>query len=171
MSIIKLSDFDKGRYRIPRNQNQNDDLQIQIDYVENYYLKRLFGIELYELFIEDLALPTVDEPTAARFVKVYNPFDYQDSDEEIYSSEGIKEMLKGLIYFYYIRDLDKKPTSVGTKQTESDNSKNVSPISIAISRYNEAVDTFRAIQLYMDVFDNSQYPEYKGICIEKAHGF
>lgn len=172
MSILKLTDFDQGRYKIPLNPVQGPDLQIQIDYVENYYLKRMFGIELYDLFVIDLAAPTAGDPTDPRFVKVFNPFDFQDTNEIIYSSEGIKEMLKGLTYFYYLRDLNKRTTTVGTTVAKSANSENVDALFANVtSRYNEGIDTLWTIQRYMVDFNSADYPEYKGVLVEKVYQF
>jgi len=172
MSILNITDFNSGRYKIPLNPEQNTDLQIQIDYVENYYLKRLFGIDLYNLFIADLALPVVGEPTDPRFVKVFDSFDYQYTNDCIYTSEGIKEMLKGLTYFYYLRDLNKIVTTVGTTIAKSANSENVSALWANVtSRYNESVDTFNVIQLYMNNFNSVDYPEFEGNGICKVNQF
>ncbi len=172
MSILKLSDFEQGRYKIPLDPEQGPDLQIQIDYVENYYLKRLFGIELYDLFVIDLALPVAGEPTTPRFVKVFNAFDFQDTNDIIYSSEGIKELLKGLTYFYYLRDLNKRVTTVGTTVTKSANSENVTALFANVtSRYNEGIDTLWTIQRYMADFNSADYPEYKGVLVDKVYQF
>lgn len=161
MSILTTSDF-TGRYSIPLNPTKTADLTVMISYVQDLYLPKLFGVALYDLFILDLALPVVGDPTAARFVKIFNTFNHQEN-LEVYSSEGIKEMLKGLTYFHYIRDISRQPTTVGIKQTESANSKNVSALAAGItSRFNQAVNTFQVIQLYMFDFDSANYPEYEG---------
>lgn len=172
MSILASSDFKNGRYRVALNPEQSIGFQEAIDYVEKYYLKRLFGIDLYNLFIADLALPTAGQPTAARFIKVFNAFDYQHTDDCIYSSEGIKEMLKGFVYFYWLRDLNKKVATTGTIKTKSSNSENISSNwAGATSRYNQAVDSFEVIQIWMDCFDSENYPEYKGELVERAYQF
>ena len=174
MSILQVTDFTDGRYRIPTNpkSSQDDTLQIHIDYVENYYLNRLFGVELYDLFVIDLAAPVAGDPTDPRFIKVFEPFDEQDTNDFIYSSEGIKEMLKGFTYFYYLRDLNSKVATSGTIQTKSANSENISALWANVtSRYNEAVDTYRSIQWLMFDFDSATYPEYNGIFISLVNQF
>ena len=172
MSILSQNDFVSGRYALSINPNQVATLQIHIDYVENYYLKRLFGIVLYDLFIADLALPVVGEPTSARFIKVFNAFDYQDTNDCIYSSEGIKEMLKGLTYFYYLRDLNNKVATTGTIVTVSANSENVSALWANVtSRYNEGVNTYWVISQYMYDFDSINYPEFTGVGTSIVHQF
>jgi hypothetical protein len=131
----------------------------------------LFGLDLYALFAADLAAPVVGDPTAPRFVKVYNAFDYQDNCN-IYSSEGIKEMLKGFTYFYYLRDLNKKVATTGTIITKSANSENISSLwANCTSRFNEAVDTYNTIQIYMECFDSVNYPEYEGIGVKITSPF
>lgn len=171
MSILSTSDFEDGRYRIALNPEQDADLQIQIDFVENYYLKRLFGIELYDLFVLDLAAPVVGEPTDPRFVKIFNSFDFQDTDEFIYTSEGIKQMLKGFTYFFYLRDLNDKVGTASTLKTKSANSKNTSAWFVTVSRYNQAIESYRVMQLFMNDFDSANYPEYRGTWEDIVHPY
>lgn len=169
MSIVKTSDFSVGRYILVTSPDQKDDLQIQIDYVENLYLKRMFGIDLYNLFIADLIAGV---PQTARFIFVFNSFDYQDTNGPIYSSEGIVEMLKGIIYFFYIRDLNAKVAATGTIKTKSANSENVPSSSLSVqSRYNEGISSYWAIQIYMNLLNSEDYPEFEGQIERKANPF
>jgi hypothetical protein len=170
MSILTINDFEDGRYILAISPDQEADLQIYIDYVENYYLKRMFGVELEVLFQADLIAGV---PQTARFIAVFDSFDHQDTNGGfIYSSEGVKEMLKGLAYFYYLRDLNNKVATTGTIKTKSANSENISANWLSVqSRYNEAVDTYKAIQYYMVHVNSSDYPEYEGIQILKTNPF
>jgi len=171
MSIVTTDDFKSGRYTLSLNPNQKTDLQISIDYVENLYLKRLFGVTLEALFQADLTAGG-GYPTEARFQYVYDAFDYQDSSGPIYSSEGIKEMLKGIIYFHYIRDLNAKAGANGVVKTKSANSENVGADSLsASSRYNEGINSYWSIQAYMDYLNDADYPEYEGQPERKTNPF
>jgi hypothetical protein len=171
MSILTTDDFGDGRYTIAKDSDQTADLQIYIDYVENYYLKRMFGVELDALFQADLILGS-GVPTEARFTYIFNAFDYQDTNSMIYSSGGIKELLKGLTYFYYLRDLNKKVAPTGTIITKSANSENISSNWVGVqSRYNESVETLRIIQAYMDYLKPVDYPEYDGVIVLKVNPF
>jgi hypothetical protein len=169
MSIITTDDFGDGRYIIAKSPDQVADLQIYIDYVENYYLKRMFGVDLEALFQADLVAGV---PQTARFIAVFDSFDHQETNSVIYSSEGIKEMLKGLTYFYFLRDLNKKVAATGTVIAKSANSDNISANWVsAQSRYNESVETLRVIQYYMDQIQSADYPEYDGVIVLKTNPF
>jgi len=166
MAILTIDDFENGRYSIPVNPTQETDLMDKIVFVENKYLPRLFGVELYDLFIADLVLPVEGEPTAPRFVKVFNAFNYQQEGhcEKLVRSEGIKEMLKGFVYYLYTRDVVSRITTVGIKKTKSENSENITAIKHDITgRFNDSVRTFKAIQFYICDNDEFDYPEFKGV--------
>ena len=166
MAILTINDFENGRFKIPVNPKQEIDLMDKIQYVEDNYLPKLFGVELYDLFIADLALPTAGEPTDPRFIKLFNSFNYQNSGgcADLVRSEGIKQMLKGFVYYLYNRDIVSRITTVGIKKTESENSINMTAISHDItSRFNESVSTYKAIQFYICETDDFDYPEYNGV--------
>ena len=52
--IIQLSNFNDGRFRIPKTTAQKAGVQTYLDDAEDDYLIILFGVELYGLFIADL---------------------------------------------------------------------------------------------------------------------
>ena len=162
MSILTIDDFENGRYGIPLNPEQEIDLGLFIDQVELDYLPTLFGKELYDLFIADLALPVAGEPTDARFIKVFNPFIEQP--DIFVQSKGIKEMLKGFVYYTYVKDQVSRVMTIGIKKTTGENSENVSAIHHDIlCRYNDAIATYCAIQWWMDQEDPETYPEFEGL--------
>ena len=173
-TILTIDDFENGRYKIPVNPTQEIDLMDKIEYVENTYLPKLFGVELYDLFIADLDLPVAGDPTAPRFVKVFNSFNYQQNGgcKKIVRSEGIKEMLKAFVYYLYTRDEVSRITTVGIKKTDSENSQNISAIKHDItSRINQGVMTYHAIQYYICNNDEFDYPEFDGINQKFNHPF
>ena len=174
MAILTINDFSNGRYKIPVNPTQEIDLTDKITYVEGYYLPRLLGVELYNLFIADLAAPVAGEPTDPRFVKIFNPFYYQESGdcEILVQSKGIKEMLKGMVYYLYTRDEVSRITTVGIKKTDSENSQNVSAIKHDItSRWNQSIETYKAIQYYICNADDFEYDEFQGVNEPFNHPF
>lgn len=172
MSILAPANFKNGRYRIPQNPVQQVDLQLYIDRVENYYLPRMFGKALYDLFIADLALPVVGEPTDPRFVFIYNPFTTQENECDFNQSLGIIEMLQGLVYYEYGRDNITRLTTDGIKLTDGANSTNITGIHHDLNgRYNDSIATFKAIQYYMDVTNDVDYPEYEGLHLRYNHVF
>jgi hypothetical protein len=170
MAILQVSDFASGRYKIPVKTNQDAGLTEKIDFVENTYLPRLFGVELYDLFIADLAgVPGV--PVSARFLQVFNPFNDQTNDC-LTQSEGMKVMLEGLVYYLYIRDRVTRVTTDGVKVTTGENSDNVTAIGHDItSRYNEAIQNYQTIQNYMLNVDPDTYPEFEGVLERFNHIF
>lgn len=168
MAILQISDFDNGSTAIPTNPNQEQDLTLMIDFVEGYYLPRMFGVELNDLFLADLVAGV---PVSPRFVAVFDPFTEQPNSN-IISSEGIKAMLKELVYLHYGREQQTRLTTVGAKATNSENSENRSSIGHDfMQRYNQAIDNLKSIQHYMEVIDPDNYPEYKGVRVAYDHPF
>lgn len=160
MAILTTSDFSSGRYKIPVNPNQTTDLTSYIDTVEERYLTRMFGKALYDLFIADLVGGV---PVTPRFTFIFDAFSDQ-TDGVLTESEGIKEMLKGFVYYLYVRDRVTRVTTDGVKVTIGENSENMSAIGHDItSRYNEAILTYKVIQNYMFIVDDATYPEYEGV--------
>ena len=170
MAILQVSDFESGRYKIPVKTNQDSGLTEKIDFIENTYLPRMFGVELYDLFIADLA-GTPSVPVSARFLQVFNAFNDQ-TDDILTQSEGIKVMLEGLVYYLYIRDRVTRVTVDGLKVTTGENSNNVTAIGHDItSRYNEAILNYQTIQNYMFNVDPDTYPEFDGVHERSNHIF
>lgn len=164
MSILQVSDFANGKYVIPTNPLQTNDLQTYIDDIQRSYLLQLFGKKLYDLFIADLT-GTPQVPQTAKYLKVFNPFEDQ-TDDILIISDGIKEMLKGFVYYIYLRDLVNRATTTGLTKVLHENSENVSGIWYDLNRrYNEAVITYNGIQYYMDNINPTDYTEFKGILL------
>ena len=163
MAILQVTDFQSGRYKIPVKTVQDSGFTSIIDKVENTYLPRLFGVELYDLFIADLSVGTPQVPSDPRFLKVFNAFNDQ-TDDCLTQSEGMKVMLEGLVYYLYIRDRVTRVTVDGVKVTTGENSDNVTAIGHDItSRYNEAILNYQTIQNYMLNVDPDTYPEFEGV--------
>ncbi len=159
MSILNDEDFEKGRYRIPLDPEQENDLNDTIQTVEDEILPQLFGVELYNLFIADLVAGV---PQSARFVTIFEPFNDQ-TNGCITQSQGMKVMLKGYTYYDYVRDTNGAVTTNGTKNTISENSTDMNGIQYDLtSRYNDGVRNYKAIQTYMASIDPDTYPEYDG---------
>lgn len=135
MSLVLPTDFGtQDKYYIPLSTKQEAGLQETIDRVEREYLSRMFGKELYDLFVADLvANPNGSQaPSSARFLTLYNPLMYQD-DGCLYQTRGMVEMLKGLVYFVYIKDRVRLLTTNGIKTTDSENASNANGISMDIN--------------------------------------
>lgn len=157
--VVKIEDFNVGRMRIARTTWQNDDVQDYIDEQEKFYLKRLLGLELYNLLIADLDASGV--PQSARFLSIYNEFEL-DNDCDGCDSRGMKIMLKGLIFFHVVRDQPVKQNTTGIARKKRENSENVGINSFDfVTRYNNSVDDFMCISKKI-CSDLETYPEYNG---------
>jgi hypothetical protein len=171
--ILSIGDFDNGRYRMALDPEQEIDLDNYIDRVENEYLPKLFGKELYDLFIIDWNAVPFGTPSTPRFTQVYNEFTVQN-DCVMAQSLGIYDMLRGFVYYLFLRDDVTRSSTLGLVKMVGENAESVTAIQHDItSRYNEAVDTFLTIQYYMSEFEPKPlaYPEYKGVGIAFANIF
>jgi len=147
--IVNISDF-TGKYQLSTGMYDTVKLQDYIDKYEKRYLIELFGANLYDEFISDL--DTNNIPQSPNFLKVFNPFYENLTFRQLIISEGIKEMLKGFIYFEYSKDLINQMTPYGNVRPISENSEPVSTLySMIYARYNEAIKSYKAIQMYIQV--------------------
>jgi hypothetical protein len=177
MSIVKPVDFTLGAYYIPKNENQETSLQFYIDEVENEYLPKLLGVELYDLFIADL--DAQGEPQTARFTEIFESFSKQEligcigKRGAILYSGGIKQMILGLTYFLSMRDRISRIHTTGIKITDGMNSENVNGIKHDLNaRYNKGIETYKAIQYFIvEINKCADYPEFAGEDLPFNHMF
>ena len=155
--IVSISDF-TGKYQLSTGMYDQAKLQDYINRYEPRYLKELFGIDLYNEFNSDL-LSNV--PQSPNFLVVFNPLS-EDLGHSFYhfngiyegvnqiDSEGIKEMLKGFIYFEYAKDLVNVMTPFGNVKQASENSEVANTLfSMMYTRYNEAIRSYSSIRNYI----------------------
>lgn len=180
MSILVPSDF-VGRVAISQNKFDAADLQSYIDELEIKYLDDLLGCELSALLITDLALPVSGEPTAQRFKNIYDkfchditglvfPLPWHHDFFEFFversrqnRSRGIKEMLKGFIYFEYVRDQPLTNSSIGVSESKGVASSLVTSQNSGLSfRYNDSINDYWNIQFFINE-NLTDYPEYNGV--------
>lgn len=171
MSLFNLtySDFGKGRFELHSGKYTQDEINDYIDNYERVYLVRLFGADLFNLFKTDLQGGV---PQDEIYVKLFEPFEYdQHCGGDTIISNGIIEMLKGLIYWQYLKDKMNQVTTVGAVKPQGENSTPGDAMnSIYQNRYNQAVNTYNAIQHY--IMDNcSDYPNFNGKKLFKLSWF
>lgn len=143
-TITQPSDY-IGEYRI--NSSCFDDLQLFIDKYEPYYLVRLLGADLKALFYADLTPTTPQVPQTSPYTELFLPFEI-DTNDCLYISEGIKQMLVQLIYFHYTREQGHKNTQSGTINVNAENS--VKALSFNdIAAYNAGISNYQIIQWYI----------------------
>lgn len=154
---ISKTDF-TGKYAVAKN--IFDSLDDYIDKYEETYLIQLLGWELYKLFKADLQY-VAPPPATAIYLALWDKFT-EDDGGDIITSNGMKEMLLGFIFFEFMRDLPYKATAGGISVNEVEVSEQADISGNSLnSKYNEAVGTYQAIQWY--IADNSEdYPEYNG---------
>lgn len=154
--ILTISDFDLGKNSIATNTYQDSQLQWYIDKYEKHYLLMLLGVEEYDKFVADLV---VRVPVSPEWVVIFDPLT-ETISRQLITSRGMKEMLKGLIYFHYVRDNMVKQTTTGNVRTSSENGENISATSSLIqSRFNDSVSDYKNIQLYIHT-NESNYPDW-----------
>jgi hypothetical protein len=165
MSILSLSDFNAGKYELHRGMYDNAKFQNYIDIFEKRYLIQLLGVELYNEFDADL-IAGGGTPTEQRFIDIFNELNF-DYAHCIYQSEGIKEMLKGFIYYEIVADEINQMTPVGNVLPQGENSERATTLYTTFySRYNMAVKTYEAIQKHIWL-NRDQYDKFNG----KPKGF
>lgn len=154
--LITDEDF-VGKWKLTLS--NNDDIDSYIEEYEEKYLIELLGKELFDLFKNDVDSGTM-KPLTPIYESIYNPFSLKINGCVI-TSDGMKKMLLGLIYFQYVRDNAVKQTMNGAvnQQTEvstrSDNT-------FLYGYQNTAVKTYKAIQYYI-INNSSDYPTFYGI--------
>jgi hypothetical protein len=169
MSILKLeySDFGKGKWELHKGMYENTKIQSYIDRYEKKYLIKLLGVDLFNEFVADLDSSGI--PQTTRFVKIYEPFEYDNANCNIVISDGMIEMIKGIIYFQYMKDQTNQMTVTGNVRPLGENSENVSTLNnMMYNRYNEGIMTYRSIQDYI-CENNSDYLKYNGIGLKMAY--
>lgn len=136
-----------NKYQLSTGMYDQGKIQAYIDKYEKRYLIELLGPALYDQLVADSSGGT---PQSPNFVFIYNPFHVTISPLSMLISEGIVEMLLGFIYFEYSKDLVNQMTPYGNVKPLAENSTVTAGNSTLIyNRYNEAVRTYRAIQMYI----------------------
>ena len=152
--ILSIQDF-TDKYQVSTGMYDQAKLQDYIKRYEPRYLKELFGITLYNDFQSDL-LNNV--PQSPNFLVLFNPLS-EDMGYNFYyfngiyegvnqlDSEGIREMLKGFIYFEYVKDLSNQITPIGLVKPDNENSTVANTLfSMMYTRYNEAIRSYNSIR-------------------------
>lgn len=157
--IISDTDF-VGKYEVVKTTFAQ--LGNVITQYERTYLNDLLGYELAGLFVANL---TNKVPTDERFQNIYNVLVIETCGTEKVS-EGMKNMMLGFMYWEFVRKDKNRHTVSGHVQNSNEISVPSGYADIGL-RYNEAIDTYKIIQEYIEQ-NSSDYPEYKGKCKEKT---
>jgi hypothetical protein len=157
--ISSSEDFNFGRYMINDDDWTRQSLKQYIKLNEKKLLYDLLGIELADLLLLDL--DQYKEPQNARFTAIFNPLSFNFKDK-IYHSEGIKEVLKGLVYAEFTKEQNFKNNINGNSQNLYEQGEVISSKMAGLTnKYSEAIDSFWSIQVFC--CDNRDvYPEFNG---------
>ena len=156
------SDF-TGEYQLGGNPLQTTNFQIYINKLEKKYLTDLLGVELYNLFIADLDVNFY--PQLPIYQAIYEEIE-EDSQYGTgcqHRSLGMIEMLKGFIYYHWLRDQFTTKTISGAVKNEFSNSQPATMSQTNMDeKYNESVCMYNAIKWYINE-NKIDYPDYNGI--------
>tara|TARA_R110002167_G_scaffold27673_4_gene94053 strand:+ start:1757 stop:2269 length:513 start_codon:yes stop_codon:yes gene_type:complete len=168
MSVLNITylDFGKGKYELHSGIYEQAKINDYINKYEKIYLIRMLGADLYNLFVADLVAGV---PVTAKYLALYNSFEYDSGCGDIVISEGLKDIVKGFVYFQYLKDQTNQVWVSGSVAPSGENSKNVSTLNMMIyTRFNDSVRSYRAVQRY--ICDNStDYSKYNGRGVSTAY--
>lgn len=165
MIILVLSDFN-GFYGLAQSIDNDPVLQDYIDRFEESYIKRILGIELGQLFIDDIT--GVDSDSSAiedRFQAILDKFIKQNKGCSNMESKGMKAVLAGLIYSEFVEDNQIFHSQSGATMNQAEVSDVLSPVTaaeFASTKWNSSVISIRAIQWLCGCKEAKTYPEYDG---------
>lgn len=160
--FVTIADYSVGgKFELHTGAYDVDRLQYYIDKYEKRYLVELLGADLYAEFEADVILGG-GVPTEPRFLTIYNPLQVDYSWTILYS-DGMHEMLKGFIYYEYIKDQINQMTPIGMVTPSGENSRDGNSLYQQMyTRYNDAVRMYKAIQEYI-TNNSADYSEFNGM--------
>lgn len=159
--FLGLDDFE-GKYELHTGMYDQAKLLYYIEIYEKRYLIDLLGAKLYDEFMSDILN---NYPQSPNFQKIFDPFHEDNASTGFFTthnlynkvvvSYGILEMLKGFIYFEYVKDTANQMTSNGQVIPQNENSLTATTLyNMMYTRYWEALKTYRAIQWYIVTHQN-----------------
>jgi hypothetical protein len=162
---ITIANFGKGKYELHQGIYTAGEIQLYIDRYEKRYLIEMLGADLYNLFVADLVAGV---PQSQEYVDIWAPFEKDRNVCQLIISEGMIEMVCGFVYFHYMADKTNQTTVAGNVRPLGENSAVVpGEGSMIFSRYNNSVNTYKAIQQL--ICDNrNAYREFNGQSIQTA---
>jgi hypothetical protein len=160
--FVTIADYTAGgKFELHTGTYEVDRLQYYIDKYEQRYLVEMLGADLYAEFEADVTLGG-GVPTEQRFIKIFEPLQVDYSWTILYS-DGMHEMLKGFIYYEYIKDQISQMTPIGMVSPSGENSRDGNSLYQQMyTRYNDAVRMYKAIQEYI-TNNSGDYSEFNGM--------
>ena len=155
MGLIIVKDDFVGKFDLVKS--INDKIESYIAIYEESYLRELLGVNLFNSYKADVVSHL---PFTASYLTITNPLYIEQSGYSIVSN-GIKDMLLGFIFFEYVRDNKIKQSMSGSVVNGVDSSNNDFTQEFLFQRYNESIDIYKNIQLYIEL-NKATYPTYNG---------
>lgn len=169
MSIVQTTDFRTGEFTLATNTYTTDHLTAMITSLEREWLIKLLGAELYALFYADLDGADPDAPQTAIYTTIYNQGAWDDYTSEVLISKGIPYMLRGIIYYHFVKDSQVNATSTGLVSASLENGlleNKEKGGQVMLAKLGEAMKTFNAIQTYIKN-NSGDYPDFNGMTINQ----
>lgn len=159
MAFIEVSDF-QGKFKIPQDE-QN--IIVTQSYIYRYvpiYGAKIFGAAMWQEIVADMG--SGDSPADPILEAIFIPFQ-EDTYCGVSISTGAKNAIIGFIYFHRNCDQVQRPSQIsGLSRPKAETAETSASIPVqAYDRYNESVETVRAIQAYARTKYND-YPDFKG---------
>jgi len=156
-NIVEISDF-TGKFKIATDQYTETDFEAFRDERQFDMIYEMLGAVLGAAFIADLNSSGV--PVNAPYTTIFAPF-VEDNNGELIRSEGIKKMVRNDLFVKWARENGKDVNLPGNSSSEQENSKPVLSVTWIVLKYNQAIDTARAIQWYIGK-NSADFPYYNG---------
>ena len=166
MILLTTTDFEAGELAIAQTNETTALLQTYIDKYEEVYIKRILGVTLGQLFIDDVQ--GVDSDSSAiesRFQILIDGFIKQDSSDRVLQSRGMKDILMAIVYYFFIGTTQIKHSQSGTITNSAEVSNILDPenaLRSAESKWNDRLSDIEATQWWVGAEDEANYPEYNG---------
>ncbi len=153
---VTVNDF-IDKYKLTLTDFNTSELASYIVRYETISLQELFGIELYDLWV--IGIGAADP--IYEFLR--DPFTVQLESGEILNSRGVDDVILGIVYFYWSRDIETQRSSIGSVKKKGENSEAASQWKANLqSRWDESIVSYQAIQGY--ICDNMDvYPTFMGL--------
>jgi len=165
MILLTTDDFNLFQ-SIAQSSNNTALLQEYIDRYEEVYIKRILGVTLGQLFIDDVQ--GVDSDSSAiedRFQILIDGFIKQDSCDRVLQTHGMKDILASLIFYHFVSDTQVKHAQAGVINNQAEVSNIGSPedaVRFGEIKWNGSLSSIEAMQWWVGIEDGANYPEYNG---------
>ena len=154
MAITNASFIDK--FELTLTDFNATKLTAYIARYETITLIELLGKELYDLYVTGIA----GADPIYEFIR--DPFTVQLDSGRILNSRGVDDVILGVVYFYWSRDIETQRTENGSVQSVGENSVVATQFKANLqSRWNESIESYEAIQLYI-IENLDVYPTFEG---------